>query len=298
MMLLVVIFSACNQDQQNTIQDEEDAAPAASLANAENRVEQTTETTQKNDSNQNFISVRGYVDVPPDQRVSVSPFYGGYIREIKVLPGTRVSKGDVLFTMQNPYFVELQQQYLEAVQQLEYLKENFERQKVLSSEEITSKKSYKKAESDYKVMTAKASGLREQLKMLELSISAIERGQIFSSVSVRSSIKGSVTAVNIQKGAYIDPGNVAVNIINTEHLHLELEVFEQDASRINEGQEIRFSVPEMSAQEYLGSVYLIVPAIDLQKRTILVHGHIEEEVAMDLLPGMYVEAKIMVGVGE
>jgi cobalt-zinc-cadmium efflux system membrane fusion protein len=48
-------------------------------------------------------------------------------------------------------------------------------------------------------------------------------------------------------------------------------------------------------EEYEGSVHLVVPSIDLQKRTILVHGHIDDEHESAFLPGMYVEANSMVG---
>jgi cobalt-zinc-cadmium efflux system membrane fusion protein len=292
--LSVLVLGACSTGQQDDA-NVEDPVSAASLTTHDNN-DKREEANNQADSIGNFISVRGYVDVPPEQRVSVSPFYGGYVKEIKVLPGTRVDKGEVLFTMENPLYIQLQEQYLEAKEQLEYLKEDYERQKVLSTEEIVSRKNYKKAESDYKVMTAKTNGLRERLNMLGLSIAAIEKGQFSSSVSVKSTINGNVTAVNIQKGIYLDPKDVAVNIINADHLHLELEVFEQDASRIEKGQKIRFTIPEMSQQEeYEGSVHLVVPSIDLQKRTILVHGHIDDEHESAFLPGMDVEANIMVG---
>jgi len=285
----VFLFSTCSGEQ-----NVEDQVSEARVTTTENTDEQEEATEEQVADNGNFISVRGYVDVPPEQRVSVSPFYGGYVKDIRVLPGTRVTKGEVLFTMENPFYIQLQQQYLEAVEQLEYLKEDYERQSILSSEEIVSRKNYKKAEADYKVMTAKANGLREQLKMLGLPIATIEKGQIYNTVAVTSTINGNVTALNIQKGVYLDPKDVAVNIINTDHLHVELEVFEQDASRIRKGQEIRFTIPEMSKQQYLGTVHLVVPSIDLQKRTIMVHGHIEDEKEATFLPGMYVEAMIMV----
>lgn len=292
-LVSVLVLNACSSQQPNDT-NVEDSVSTASLTTNDNPNKQE-QTNMQADSTGDFISVRGYVDVPPEQRVSVSPFYGGYIKEIMVLPGSQVNKGEVLFTMENPLYIQLQEQYIEATEQLEYLKEDYERQKVLATEEIVSRKNYKKAESDFKVMTAKANGLREQLNMLGLSIAAIEKGQFSSSVSVKSTIKGNVTAVNIQKGIYLDPKDVAVSIINTDHLHLELEVFEQDASRIQEGQKIWFTVPEMSHQEYQGSVHLVVPSIDLQKRTILVHGHIDEEHESTFLPGMYVDAKIVVG---
>ena len=257
----------------------------------------TSSDAQEDKSNENdthSISVRGYVDVPPEQRLSVSPFYGGYVKNILVLPGTKVKKGEVLFTLQNPEFITLQQQYLETAKQLEYLEQDFKRQMELSKDNISSEKTFKKAESDYQVMKAKASGLKEQLKLLGISTSDLENGSIYTVVKVYAQISGTVTEVNIQKGVFVDVKDVAVKLINMDHLHLELEVFEQEALKVKVGQKILFRIPEIDDKEYNGEVHLVVPAIDMKKRTFLVHGHLDDMKKNKFLPGMYVDAKIRI----
>lgn len=49
---------------------------------------------------------------------------GGSVRDIRVLPGEYVRKGEVILTLANPAFIELQQSYLDAAAQTEYLKKN------------------------------------------------------------------------------------------------------------------------------------------------------------------------------
>jgi len=43
--------------------------------------------------------------------VSVSIPLGGYLKSTKLLPGMKVSKGDVIAVVENPQFVQLQQDY-------------------------------------------------------------------------------------------------------------------------------------------------------------------------------------------
>src|SRR5690606_20715229 len=84
------------------------------------------------------VKANGYIDVPPDQKASVSVKLGGFVKSVTVLPGDRITKGKVLFTLENPEFIQLQQEYLENYAQLEYLKSDYERQKTLADENIAS----------------------------------------------------------------------------------------------------------------------------------------------------------------
>jgi cobalt-zinc-cadmium efflux system membrane fusion protein len=79
-------------------------------------------------------------------------------------------------------------------------------------------------------------------------------------------------------------------IVNTEHLHVDLKVFEKDISKIKEGQRIRFTLPNEDNKERLASVYLIGRSIS-DDRTVKVHGHLDEE-DEQYLPGMFVTALI------
>jgi len=238
------------------------------------------------------ILTRGYVDVPPGSKASISPYHGGYVKEIDILPGQQVRKDELLFTLENPEFIEMQQQFLEAKEQLEYLKIDFERQQTLANENIASQKNMKKAESDYKVMLARYSGLSEQLKLINISIQNLENGNIRSTIPIYATLSGSITAVNTTKGAFLDAADIAVEVTNVDHLHLELQVFEKDALMIEVDQRINFRVPESSGQIFYGSVHLVGKSVDGNDRTINVHGHVGEEDEDRFIPGMFVEAEI------
>ena len=79
------------------------------------------------------IKVNGIIDVPPQNHVSINMPYGGFLKEITVLPGSHVKKGQRLATVNNPEFIRFQQDYLEALGKQELLKTEFERQKTLNA---------------------------------------------------------------------------------------------------------------------------------------------------------------------
>lgn len=238
------------------------------------------------------VKASGLIDVPPENKASVSTFVGGYVTKIPLLIGDKVSKGQLVARLQNIEFVEMQQQYVEVAEQLAYLKNEFLRQKTLYDELISSQKNYLKAESTYKSNLAIYNGLRQKLQMLNINPDAVEKGQITSTIPIYSPINGFVTKVNISNGSFASSGSELVEIVNTSHIHLELSVFEKDILKITKDQKILFRVPEASDKTYDAAVHLVGTTIN-NDRTIKVHGHIYDEEKTNFITGMFVVADII-----
>ncbi len=240
------------------------------------------------------VTVNGVVDVPPENRALVMVPWGGYIRRAPLLVGDKVVKGQLLVTLENPEFVTLQQQYLETGDQLTYLKSEYERQKTLYNENIASQKNYLKAESDYKTALSRNSALAKQLSMLNIVPSLVSQNNIATTAAIYAPISGSVTQVNVTKGAFVSPASPLMEIIDDDHIHLELSVFEKDIAQVKKGQDIEFQVPEVSHAFYDGEVHLVGTSIG-PDRMVKVHGHLKDESDHGFLTGMFVEARIIIG---
>lgn len=239
------------------------------------------------------VSCTGTIDVPPENRAVVNATMGGYIKTTPLLIGDKVRKGQVLVTIENPEFVTLQQNYMETYEQLAYLKMAYNNQQTMKTENITSQKSYLKAESDYKSTLARHNGLEKQLQLLHISASSVRAGRISSVVSVYAPISGSITSINVTKGTYVSPATAILEIIDNDHIHLELSVFEKDIMKVKKEQRINFKIPEASTASYNAAVHLVGTTIDAS-RTIKVHGHLENEENNQFLVGMFIEAGIVV----
>lgn len=238
------------------------------------------------------IQATGMLDVPPENKVTVSVYFGGYVKDIQLLPGQKVSKGQKLFVLENPDYVQVQQDFLEAKSKLSYFKQDFERQKTLSADNVSSQKTASKAESDYRMVYAQFESLKKKLSLMNIDPSKVSETNLRSTVTVSAPISGYVTAVPISKGMFLNPSDVAVTITNGSIIHVELTVFEQDLSAIEIGQEVKFRI-QNDNREYLAVVHLINKAIDPVKRTINVHCDLKTESQAALFtPGMYVDAEI------
>jgi cobalt-zinc-cadmium efflux system membrane fusion protein len=240
-----------------------------------------------------IVETSGMIDVPPENRASITAFMGGFVKQTSLLVGNRVKEGQLLVVLENQEFVQMQQDYLEIFNQLDFLKAEFERNQTLFEEKIASQKNFLQAKSNYDTAKARYQGLKEQLQMLNISPSAVEQGKISSQAAIYAPITGSITKMNVAKGSYVSPATEILEIVNNDHIHLELTVFEKDILKVKKGQKILFKIPEASETSFNAEVYLVGTSIDSDKRTIKVHGHLEHEEDTNFLPGMFVDAMIM-----
>lgn len=239
-----------------------------------------------------IVSTNGMIDVPPENRAIVSAVMGGYIKKTPLLVGDRVRKGQLLVTLENPEFIALQQEYLEVKERLTYLKSEYERHKILFDEKISSQKNYLKTESEFKMSQAHYNGLQKQLQLLNISPLELENGNITGTATLYAPISGSVTKVLVSRGAYVSPSSPILEIVDNDHIHLELSVFEKDIMQVKKGQPILFRIPEASDNTFEAKVYLVGTTIN-ENRTIQVHAHLKNEKENRFLTGMFVEADIV-----
>lgn len=238
------------------------------------------------------IRVNGLLDVPPQQLVTISAPLGGFLKSTGLLQGSPVRKGQLIATIENLEFIQIQQDYLEAKGNFEFAKADYERQQELAKQNVNSEKTLQQAKSNFTSWQARYAGLREKLKVLNLNVSSIERGNVNSTINLYSPIDGYVTEVNVNIGKFVNPPDVLFEIVDTEHLHAELIVFEKDVPKLKIGQKVRFTLANES-NERLATVYLIGREIS-EDRTVRIHCHIDEE-DKELLPGMYLNGVVEAG---
>lgn len=244
------------------------------------------------------ITVTGMIDVPVESKSIVSAYFGGYVKEIFLKQGQLVKKGQTLFILENPDYLQTQQDFLEAKSQLSYLKSDYERQKELSKDNISSQKSYLKAESEYKVTLARFESLKKKLGLMNVNPNNVEASNLRSTIAVTAPITGYITELSATKGMFLNPSDEALTILNTSDLHVELNVFEKQLGKIAVGQSVTFRLQD-DDQTYNAKIEIINKSVDMEKRTVMVHCPVKMgEAPAKLIPGMYVEAAIVTSEGK
>lgn len=292
LLCLLILFSSCKDATQEPI-TQKDAELIAVTATQFNSGGMEISSPFEYDFDET-VKTAGKIDVPPQNRAQITSFVGGYIKTTSLLVGDKVKKGQELVTLENTEFLDIQKEYLDVAEQLNYLQSEYDRQKTLYDEKITSQKNFLKAESEFKRARGMYQSLRAKLLLLNINPKQVENGKLTSTITLYAPISGDIVVMNVSTGMHVSPSDVILDIIETSHLHLELNVFEKDILKVKEGQKITFTVPEASNELFNAEVHLVGKSIEGNDRTINVHGHLDDSIKQKLLTGMFVEAAIVV----
>lgn len=239
-----------------------------------------------------YVNARGVIDAPPENLATLSTPFGGYISYIKIYPGEKVSKGQLLAKITDPVYVQMQQEYLSLLSNLQFLEKDFERKNSLRTTESVSEKTLQEAQRDLNMTRAAVTGAEANLKLAGISAQNVLKTGVQAEVEVRSPINGYVTHVNANLGKYLQAGDVILEIVDPNHLHIELSVYNTDLPKIEAKQKIYFRLSGQT-EEKTGYVKLINKAVNEETRSVLVHAHPDNEDDETLLVGTFVEARII-----
>jgi len=238
------------------------------------------------------IKANGKIDVPPQNLISVSAPLGGYLNTTDLLPGMQVSKGQVIATMQDQRYIQLQQDYLTAKARLQYFQSDYDRQKTLNQSQASSEKIMQQALTEANSQRILLNSLGEQLKLININHSKLTMEGISNTICIYSPISGFVSKVNVNVGKYVSPSEVMFELIDPTDIHLNLRVFEKDLGKLYIGQEIMSYTNNAPDKKYPCKIILINKDVSVEG-TIQVHCHFSKYNPL-LIPGLYMNADIQI----
>lgn len=235
------------------------------------------------------LKLQGKIDVPPQNLVSVSIPLGGYLKTTKMLPGTQVSKGQIIAVMEDPQYIQLQQDYLNIHNRLNFASKELARQQELNASKANSDKTLQQVEMEYKSLKIEQMALAEKLKLININANQLSEGKISKSVNVYSPINGYVSKVNVNIGKYVTPSDVIFELVNPTDIHLNLNVFEKDLHKLGVGQRVMAYTNVKPDKKYETEVILVSHNVDGGRSEV--HCHFEQY-DKSLVPGMYMNAEL------
>lgn len=239
-----------------------------------------------------FVSATGTLGLPPNALTSVSAKASGFIKDSKkYVEGMYVKKGVVMAYLENPEFIQHQREYLETAAELTYLRQELERQQTLVDANAGVKKNLQKLQSEVGMKTASLKGIGKQLTYLGINVSGLTPDNIVERIAIVAPMTGYITSIKMHDGMYVAPELELMEIVNEDHLHLELDVFEKDIAQVKEGQRISYTVPALGNTVYEGEVNIIGKEFNTGNKTVRIHGHLEK-VRPKFIKDLFVEAKI------
>lgn len=288
----LLFMSGCGQ--QNNTTPEEVAIDSNIVTLTEAQFKNAAITTGKVEQKQISTSLKlnGKIDVPPQNMISVSVPLGGYLKSTNLLPGMHIKKGQVIGTVEDQQYVQLQQDYLTAKTKINYLENEYNRQKDLNKSQASSDKIFQQSEADYRSQLVLISALKQKLAIAGINVNSISETKIIKSVNIYSPISGYVSKVNVNIGKYVTPTEVLFELIDPSNIHLALKVFERDLDKLYVGQFLLAYMNNEQGKKHKCKIMMIGKDLSEDRNTDVLCYF--ENYDQRLIPGTYMNAEIQV----
>jgi len=299
-LLTTIILTSCGTNPKPTAAKEEAAIAVESnliqLTKEQVALAQLVTAPIQLGKMKGMVHLNGVVDVPPTGIASVSIPMGGYVQDINLIPGTYVKKGQVLATVKDPTYVQLQENYLAAKAKLIYLQQDIDRQKTLLTQEAVSKKAYQQLQADFATNQIQVKALSEQLKLINIQPDNLTTEKMTSLVQLIAPMSGFITKVNINRGKYVTPSDILLEIMDPNDIHAAITIYEKDIANFKVGMKGTVTLTQDPTKKYPVSILAVSHNIN-EDKTGLLHCHFEK-IPANVLPGMFLSADIVVETNE
>lgn len=280
---ILSLLMACSDSEERSVEDviatedlAEIRAKKAELSNKQSElsreIDQLDEAIKKLDKNRNFALVstdtlnpqnfKHYAEVQgnvaTDENIIIYPEYSGILTSVRVDEGQRVSKGQVLATIDDGG---LSNQLAELEAQAKLAQTTFERQERLWEQNIGSEIQYLEAKTNYEALESSVERLKSQI----------------AKTVVRAPFGGVIDDVISEQGEVVNPGqNQLFRLISLKNMYVEAEVPENYLNKVQKGTGVKVQISSVG-KEFEGKVSQVGNNINPNNRTFRIEVAIPNE---------------------
>lgn len=297
--ILAAVTLGCNQSKQQEEQPSEasaDSIRTVQFSTAQMQAADIQIGTPDEQMLHEELVLQGQIEVAPENIVSLSFPLSGYLRSAKVLPGSKIQKGQSLAEIEDMQFIQLQQDYLTAQERLTLAESEFERHKSLNTNKASSDKVFQQARTEMQTQHILVNSLAQKLHVIGIDPAKLKAENISRSVRITSPINGYVSKVHVSAGKYTSPTDPLFELIDPGKIHLTLQVFEKDLNQLSVGQKVLAYTNNNPDEVMEAEVVLINKNLD-PNRMAEVHCHFKKHNSV-LVPGMFMNARVAVTGGK
>ncbi|WP_230981451.1 efflux RND transporter periplasmic adaptor subunit [Echinicola salinicaeni] len=239
-----------------------------------------------------IVEANGVLEVPPQNEANITAIIGANINNIKVIEGDKVGKGQILAYVSHPELIQLQIDYQQKWNELKFMNQEYDRQQILYENEVGSGKDLQRIKANLAGLNGNVKGMESQLNLLGIAPKRVQEGEILQYIPIKSTISGYIKKVHIKTGQYVSPQFTMFEVVNIEHIHADLMVFEKDIYKVKKGQKVRFKVQTLPDDELYAEVYAVGKSFEEKPKAVHIHAEIENKKGL-LIPGMYVRGQVL-----
>ncbi len=288
--LLLGLIIACKPSATTKVSAEKEVINTVKLNDAQLKNAQLSTGKLEQKTMSYKLKVNGKISIPVQNAISISAPLGGYLKWTNLTEGKQVKKGEIIASLEDQQYIQIQQDYLSAKAQFSGIEKEYLRQKSLNANKATSDKIFENAEATYLSQKILIKSLSEKLKLIQINPDQLNETNLSRNINIYSPINGFVRSVKTTIGRYVSPTEVLFELTNPNDLYLSLTVFEKDINKLKIGQEIIAYSNQSSQEKFKGKIQTIGKDISAD-RSLTVYCTFNTK-DQTLIPGMYMNAEI------
>ncbi|HEX7446742.1 MAG TPA: efflux RND transporter periplasmic adaptor subunit [Pirellulales bacterium] len=251
------------------------------------------------------IVTPGRIETPTTGKQFATSTVEGRLASILVERGDRVKAGQVLAEIDSLELRNLQLDLLAAQARLDLTNLTLKRLEGFLDEKLLTKQQIWQLQSDQRTLASQIDSLGQQLALLGLDASEIERltkldlaagdsaEQLTTLLPVRAPADGLVTDFELGIGQVVQPADQLFELQNPSTMWAQANVYEQDAARVRVGQRVSVTVEADPSLLAHGRITRISPVVSGQGRVLALWAELENR-ELRLKEGMLAQVEIAV----
>ena len=206
------------------------------------------------------IKTVGYVKYDEDLLVHIHPRVQGWVEKLYVkASGDPVTQGQPLYDIYSPELVNAQEELVLALSR------------------------------DNKRLIRAAYDRLKALQVPQALIDELKKSRkVKQTVTFYSPRSGVIDNLKVRQGFYITPGQTMMSIGTLDHVWVEAEVFERQASTVKVGIPVTMSLDFLPGKMWQGQVDYVYPTLDVKTRTLKIRLRFDNE-NDELKPNMFAQ---------
>ena len=222
--------------------------------------------------------IAGRIEVNDQYTTRIGSAITGRVTEVLAAVGDHVKRGQALARLASPELTNAQLAYLRAVSGAKLAERSLERAEQLILADVIGNAELQRREVELSTSRAEMRAAADQLKLIGMSSSAIERlrevGALTSEVTITATRNGVVVERKVSQGQVAQPGDPLFTVADLSNVWVVGSLPEQDAGSVRMNQQVEVEVPALENAKLSGKIVFVSDTVNADTRTIAIRTEV------------------------
>lgn len=242
------------------------------------------------------LRVPARIEVDEQRVARIGAAVTGRVTQIHAALGQPVRRGEQLATLHSTELSTAQLAYLKALSQAELQRRAVDRAKLLFASDVIGAAELQRRESEFAQAQAEMQASHDQLGVLGMTESAMnklaESRAVHSLSSITATLDGVVIERKVTPGQVVQPADALFTVADLSHVWLVAEVPEQQAVLVKKGEAAQAEIPALNGKRIEGRLIYVADTVNPDRRTVTVRMDVDNPERMlkpEMLASMLIE---------